>query len=319
MVDITSQAPAIIADLEKQKHEAQLRLDELVKTVASFISPVGETVVWIGSGLSVGCGYPGWSDAVEALCEVCIPGKADITPSMLGQELLTWAQRCKDADPEEYTKTLERLFSGYPKSLRTAYSSICGCPFRFLVTTNFDYCLAMASGREDGILTYPDIRLLPNHSTSTVVYLHGRARNGSVVDASALLFTANELDDAYAKSFIPSTLHSLLGSFPCIFVGCGLEEAVLENLFAHLKGIHKHTRIPEQKKVILLPEEPDSNRRDAQFKKMQELGVEILRYPLDEAAPCQNRYHYLDEIWAMVRDEIRQSKESQLLREERIR
>ena len=312
------QATEKIAYLEKKKHELQVSLIERVKAIVSLISPSGDAVVWIGSGLSVGCGYPRWSDAVAALCEDCIPGKADITPSMLAQELLTWAQRCKEADPEKYKGTLERLFSGYPRSLRTAYSSICGCPFKFLVTTNFDYCLAMASGREDGILTYPDVRILRSPSSNTVVYLHGRARKGTIVDTSSMLFTANELNDAYVNSFIPSTLHQLLGSFPSIFVGCGLEEAVLENLFKHLKRIHEHTEITRQKKVILLPEEPDRARRDAQLRRMDELEVEILRFPLDEDARPEDRYHYLDELWAMVRDQIRQRRESQVLREERI-
>jgi hypothetical protein len=266
-------------------------------------------MVWIGSGLSMGCGYPGWRSAVAELCEECIPGKADIRPSTVASELLEWAQRCKDTEPDKYVKTLERLFAGEPQTMRPAYSSICGCPFKFLVTTNFDTCLANASGFRHGVLSYPDLRIFSFPYANTVVYLHGRAKGAQT---KHLLFGARDLEEAYRFSFITAALSLLLGSFPSIFVGCGLNEAVLRNLFRQLRQIHSHTQTDPQPKTILLPDEAGTARREEQITGMNELGIDIIRYPIDDDA-SNDRYHYLDEIWALVRQEIRENMQPILL------
>ncbi len=291
----------------QNKLAVELRVEELVNNLVSRIAPNGETIVWVGSGLSVGCGYPGWTTAVAELCDACIPGKADIRPSAVATELLEWAQRCKDADPDRYLHTLERLFGGHPKAIRPAYSSICGCPFKFVVTTNFDPCLATASGSHHGILSYPNILVASVPFANTVIYLHGRVRTGRVVSARDLLFASRDLDEAYDRSFIPSTLDQLLGRFPTIFVGCGLEEAVLKNLFRRLRNVHRHTRTDSKQKTVLLADEANSSKMREQNRNMEELGIEILRFPLDDEGAPHDRFHFLDDIWARVRDELRQN------------
>jgi len=301
----------MIDDLPK-KVDLETRITALVAKLVSLISPHGETIAWIGSGLSIGCGYPDWEKAVVELCEACIPDKADIPPSSLASDLLDWTQRCKDADPNQYTNTLARLFGKVPISIRSAYSSICGCPFRYVVTTNFDRCLEITRGMRM-VLAYPDLNLVKYRAPHQVVYLHGKVRAPSEATAEDLLFTAKELDDAYTNSFVTSALHLLLGGFPTIFVGCGLREAVLKNLFKHLRDIHRHTRILPQQKLILLADEPDNEKRDRQDREMNELGISIERYPLDHDGGSQNRYRYLDEIWARVREEMSQSMQSQML------
>src|SRR5208283_3021709 len=124
-----------------QDHAIECRLERLVTLIVSLVSGNEQTMVWIGSGLSMGCGYPGWQAAVEQLCKVCISGKSDIGPSAVGHDLLAWAERCKVENPEKYFETLANLFGTKPGYIRAAYSHICACPFRYLITTNFDSCL----------------------------------------------------------------------------------------------------------------------------------------------------------------------------------
>jgi hypothetical protein len=289
------------------KYQMDLRVDELVDSLVSRIAPNGNTMVWVGSGLSIGCGYPGWPEAIAQLCDACIPGKADISPSTVATDLLVWAQRCKDADPNKYFETLEQMFGTHPTAIRPAYSSICGCPFNFLVTTNFDPCLSTAIGRHHNIISYPELNLFPLTGMNTVIYLHGRVRNNRTVSAKNLLFTSKDLDAAYDHSFLSSALDQLLGGFPTIFVGCGLDEIVLKNLFKKLRHIHEHTGVGSKRKTVLLADEVDASKRDAQNRDMEELGIEVLRFPIDNEVKGLKRYHYLDDAWARVRDELRQN------------
>lgn len=298
-------------DGQEKRYDRDVHLDSLAALLAKEIEESNNNcLIWIGSGLSIGCGYPGWRDAIEALCRACIPDKADVRPSDSASELLNWAEQCKAAAPEKYFEVLANLFGSIPQSLTPAYSNICACPFRYYITTNYDPCLQTASNPQQHVLAYPDLALTRTRASQTVVYLHGRARSGNQVSAHDLLLTTQDLTRAYSASLIPSTLDQLLIAHRTIFVGCGLHEPVLKSAFRHIKLIHSnHPTLPLMKKTIMLPETPDNELEREQSLEMQDLGIEILRYPLDEDDPKfpARRYRPLDEIWASVRTRLSQA------------
>ncbi len=286
------------------------RIDQVVASLVSFFKRSGDCIVWIGSGLSIGCGYPSWTDAIQKLCDVCIPGKADIKPSSVASELLEWADICKATNPDEYLGTLAKLFGEPSHLLRTAYLHISACPFRYLVTTNFDPCLEAACTGKQQILTYPNLALLVGRSRRTAIYLHGKARWGTRTDAKRLLLTKTDLDIAYTHSLspLPSALTQLLISNRVVFVGCGLREPVLRKLFECIKQLQESsTSIPLTRKTILLPETRDEEKAREEGEYMRSLGIEILRYPiaLERGAQTQGSgHHLLDEVWERVRAKV---------------
>jgi hypothetical protein len=286
------------------------QIDHLVVSLASFFKQSGDCIVWIGSGLSIGCGYPSWTDAIQELCDVCIPGKADIKPSSLANELLEWADVCKATNRDGYLGTLARLFGGPVHFLRAAYLHISACPFRYLVTTNFDPCLEAACTGKHQILAYPNLALLVGRSRQKAIYLHGKARARAHADASTLLLTKTDLDAAYTHgaSLLPSALTQLLISNRVVFVGCGLREPVLKKMFECIKQMQESsTSIPLTKKTILLPETQDEERALEEGEYMKSLGIDILRYPLSfetSAHSPRSPHHLLDEVWERVRIKV---------------
>lgn len=293
---------------QEEQYEIEERISSLVESLKSLITASGDVMVWIGSGMSIGCGYPDWQTAIEKLCAVCIPEKSDLPPSLMVSERLKWAAKCQEANREKYLETLGDLFGNRQRLTRAVYSDICACPFRYLLTTNFDPCLERASGRLDKVMAYPRL-VLPNDGYARmVVYLHGKVRHGEKIDATNVVFTSADFDNAYTpgRSLLPGVLQQLLIRHATIFVGCGLEEPVLQRAFTEIAAIHANTTLPPQQKTIISPERsPDQEEQEEN--KMRNLGVNILRYPLDSTAASPDRHRYLDEVWSRVRTEIAHS------------
>lgn len=296
---------------QEQQLGIEERVSSLVESLKALISEDRDVMVWIGSGMSMGCGYPDWQTAIEKLCAACIPEKSDLPPSLMVRQKLDWADKCKAANREKYLETLGQLFGNRARYTRTAYSDICACPFRYLVTTNFDPCLERARGGMQGIMSYPQLALLNHGFTNMVVYLHGKARHGEIIDATNVVLANSDFETAYAptRSLLPGALQQLLISHSTIFVGCGLEEPVLQRIFTKIAAIHADTSLPARKKVIIFPERsPELEEREA--RKMRKLDIDILRYPLDATASRDDRHRYLDEVWARIRTEITQNRQA---------
>jgi hypothetical protein len=293
------------------KQDRETRIDNIVALLASLFDRSGDSIVWIGSGLSIGCGYPGWQEAIEQLCKACIPGKADVQPSSVADDLLEWAERCKETNRVEYHKTLERIYGGPPHLIRTAYVRIGACPFRFLVTTNFDPCLEAVCGSNDPVITYPNLALFRG-THHTCVYLHGKARWGTEPKADNLVLAKSDFAVAYSpgSSLLPGAVEQLLVSHRVLFVGCGLREPVLKQLFRRIKEMQEsRTSIPLGKRIILLPDTKDEARAEQEAEHMKSLGIEILRYPLNEDdGPHQpaNPHLMLDDVWERVWLQLRE-------------
>lgn len=290
---------------QEQKEEREARIDLVATSLAGFLRRSDDCIAWIGSGLSIDCGYPSWEVAIKQLCDACIEGKADIRPSMVADDWLEWAEQCKRANQEEYIRTLGRLFGDPPYVIRATYSHIIAYPFRFLVTTNFDPCLETACGPGNSVIAYPEMNLLVA-ARHTSVYLHGKARWSAKVNAANLVLAKSEFAKAYStkRSLLPGALQQLMVGYRILFIGCRLQESILKETFQRVKRIQEHfSGTPLKEKMILLPDPPDKKQSDEEEEYMASLGIEILRYPLDDVNDHQQStspHRLLDDILERV-------------------
>jgi hypothetical protein len=286
---------------QEQRENREARIDLVATSLAGFLGRSDDCIAWIGSGLSIDCGYPSWEVAIKQLCNACIKRKADIRPSMVADDWLEWAEQCKRANQEEYFRTLGRLFGDPPYVIRATYSHITAYPFRFLVTTNFDPCLETACGPANSVIAYPDVNLLvAAHHAS--VYLHGKARWSAKVNAANLVLAKSEYAKAYSpqRSLLPGALQQLVVGHRILFIGCRLQESILKETLQRIKRIQEHhSGTPLKRKMILLPDPQDDKQSNEEEEYMASLGIEILRYPLDDVNghhQLASPHHLLDDI-----------------------
>jgi hypothetical protein len=290
---------------ERQREDQQARIDLAADSLASFLKESDECVAWIGSGVSIDCGYPSWEEAIRQLCDACIEGKADIPPSLVADDMLEWAELCKRANRKVYIRTLEDMFGRPVYLIRATYSHIIAYPFRFLLTTNFDPCLETACGPNNPVIAYPDVSLL-GASRHSSVYLHGKARSRAKMNAADLVLATSDFAKAYShkRSLLPGAIEQLMVGHRILFVGCRLQERILRETFQRIRRIQeRHSRTPLKRKMILLPDTSDKRQSDREEEYMASLGIEILRYPLndgDDLPANANRYRLLDDVWERV-------------------
>ena len=75
---------------QQQKEIREARVTSAAKSLADFLGEPDDCAAWIGSGLSMDCGYPSWEDTIRELCEACIEVKADTPPSLVSDDWLEW-------------------------------------------------------------------------------------------------------------------------------------------------------------------------------------------------------------------------------------
>src|SRR5713101_499245 len=88
--------------------EESAAIQAAADAVWAFIT-ASRCVAWIGSGLSVPCGYLAWEKAVEQLCTVCLVGK-NVPATNDPTQLIDLAEDCRQANPDLYFATLAELY-----------------------------------------------------------------------------------------------------------------------------------------------------------------------------------------------------------------
>lgn len=281
-------------------------LDEISEELLEFIDEGKHTASWIGSGLSICAGYPGWKETVNELCSAC-----DVEPMDLSEKdpdvFMEKAEKCKENDLVAYHKTLARLFGEPPTSeKRFAFDYIMKLPFKCYITTNFDPLLHQTAKLfgYNNLIEYPTIlpAMLERYK-KLICYLHGLARLDETITVEDLIITKSDFDAAYKEGGIISFfLLNLFTSFNVIFIGCSLNDEYIKETFRRTQKILEEiklrggTLLEHPKRYAILPKSykestddrgeikvvRDKTTEDFENKYFNNLGVEVRRYKPDD-------------------------------------
>jgi SIR2-like domain len=215
--------------------------------VAQLRSPVG-VVPFVGAGLSVPFGYPGWPKFLrEAAAFHRTPDK--VLDLVKRNRLIEAASLLYEPSPDRFQQLVEKWF-GAP----VATEQVLTGPVSLLpliakgpsITTNFDRVLetafeAAGLGFERPITALePDNVIRAMHRNEHVlIKMHGDA-----LDRSARVFTGTEYQQQYGKlgkRGIPTLARVMFTNRPLLFLGCSLDKDqtlnVLQELHAEIPGV----------------------------------------------------------------------------------
>lgn len=282
-----------------------------------------DCIAWAGSGLSL-VAYPGWRDVLSKLCSAC--GVAYFDPAIgapSADDLIDKAQECKVTDQGAFTAVLADLFGGKVIKTRKAFYLLMRAPFKAYATTNFDPLLSDAAA----VLGHSDVFQYPlleprrmGECVKPVFYIHGHARPNGVASGNNLVLARSDFDAAYGKGgtgMVTPFLHSVLLSYPIVFLGCGLSEPDVQDLMrrVHLLHLNIKTSIPgftPPPRFAVLPViYSDRSRRIrddyaelAETTRFGELDIKILRY--EPADPDQ--HWEIEDILTALGDRVPSAK-----------
>jgi hypothetical protein len=263
----------------------------------------GSCVAFLGSGLSTTKGlYPGWEKVVSSLCQAC--GLDEPTPEQEQNVdfMLDLADRACDRDEAAYCRTLAEIFGKPVVETRRAYDLLMRLKFKSYITTNFDPLLAMESQKPEhscrGVYAPP---ALPAHEINNraIYYIHGRIEVGVTPQKDQVVLGQRNFEHAYSDTggTLKSFLHQVFTFQELLFIGCGLREPQLMEVFRICREVRNEIkrerpgyRVPQR--YVLLPitlkrEIDKTTRRDISTEedevlRFQELDIKVIRYdPID--------------------------------------
>ena len=251
----------------------------------------GGLIPFIGAGLSVFCGYLGWSKVLEQLAGFVYDKdtKAEILKMIEDGELLLAAQEIYDHYPR-MSKELQKIID-YNKikncDLSVLHASAAyALPYLFrsgtVMTTNFDRVLEEVYDRchakfEKIVSPYePDILAqVRQNSPHCLFKLHGDI-GPEIHDIGKLVFTQKQYDEAYAPAGqLMQELSQWFQNKRLLFLGCSLQQDrtmdVLQQVMAKNPGLDHY--------AILACRPEDIGQRS---RELGDLGISPIFYPMDQ-------------------------------------
>jgi len=238
----------------------------------------GDCVAFLGAGVSMP-DYPDWRDLVAKLAKVC--GVQE--PPKPQASLKELAEQARRTDEGAYWDVLHYEFQNR-KCPETAYRyhMLARIPFKAYLTTNFDPLILdiLKLHRNIAFCEYP---WLPTErlceSPGVVFYLHGRMRPSKApANHPEIILTESDFKEAYdGASKLPHLLNAALTEHDVCFLGCGLQDDTMANIFATCEKIRAKAHggsgqsIPRWFALVeegwLAPH------------KFEDTGIDVLRYP----------------------------------------
>lgn len=235
-------------------------LDYNRENIEDLCTVLPMVVPFVGAGLSIPHGYPGWTDFLikssreiaeaETIAERLRCGKYEEVASFLNENLGKCAFRDK----------IKRTFDGSkpPVPCRTAASILSELARGPVVTTNYDRVLESTFEKEcrpfNAIVLGRNLALAGQAIPGNEKYL--LKVHGDAVDPSSHILTLEEYKDAYGsadpnhidwKKPIPKLLRQIFVARPVLFLGCSLTDdrtvKVLKIIGDEMDGALRHYAI----------------------------------------------------------------------------
>jgi hypothetical protein len=204
-------------------------------------------ILFVGSGLSAGAGYPTWGELIERLVEAAkkkpfarVQGLEEIEERKDYFTLAEFARRT--LAPTDFGEIMKELLDG-PVPLPRAHEVIARTDFRGAVTTNYDRLLetAITKVRNWAPNTFTSIALeqvgMALFNPEFFVYkIHGDVASPSSIVLSASDYDRMILTSPHARSF----LQAALLNYTLLFVGYSLSDPDFQLMLRELALIFEN-------------------------------------------------------------------------------
>jgi len=227
-----------------------LRLTEAHKT--------GGVMPFVGAGLSMPSGYPGWTSFLRKQRKQTTIPEADLEALLKFGQYEEAAQLLADAQAVAFSEAVDSSFGCTREPLTGAVGLL---PYIFkgsLVTTNFDNVIERSYKNADNVITEKlsgceseEIRRNLALNVKFILMLHGKATSGR-----GRILTKTEYDAHYIDgSTLKKTIKAICDSKSLLFIGCSL--TVDRTIIAIKEYVTEegHDNLPKHYAFL---EEPDS-------------------------------------------------------------
>lgn len=211
--------------------------------VVKELNADGRLALFVGAGVSMGCGLPGWSELVSRVVTNTWKEQPDLAALLVKDKNILAARYARQKAGGRFNRIVHGCLYQDDVELSRCVWAIARSGVRQICTFNFDDLLAEAlltEGRECVIAT-PDEPFRTSHEGSTVYHLHGvlpRLYRDGELDAARIVFSEDDYHNLYSDPYSWANIVqlSLLTSKSVLFIGLSMQDPNLRRLIDIARG-----------------------------------------------------------------------------------
>jgi hypothetical protein len=226
----------------------------LLLSKLKLLNQEGRIAIFIGAGISAGCGLPGWEKLVQSLAVVEYKGgKAGVRGALANFSAITQSRILKTRLKDDFNKAVADVLYASPYQLSPTLHAIARSNVRRICTFNFDDLIeeALAIQGVDFRSLEPGDPLDADFAGTIVLHPHGFLSASMTAEECArkrIVLSEEDYHALYANPYSWANLvqMSLLLSQSCLFVGVSLTDPNIRRLLdacVALPIAHKHYAI----------------------------------------------------------------------------
>lgn len=197
----------------------------------------GRLALFVGAGVSMGCGLPGWGELVSRVVTASWKDQPDLAALLVKENNILAARYARQKAGTKFNRIVHGSLYQDDVQLSRCVWAIARSGVRQICTFNFDDLLVEAlltEGRECVVAT-PDEPFLTTHEGSTVYHLHGilpRLYRDDELDAAKIVFSEDDYHNLYSDPYSWANIAqlSLLTSKSVLFIGLSMQDPNLRRL-----------------------------------------------------------------------------------------
>lgn len=206
-------------------------------TLTRQLNADGRLALFVGAGVSMGCGLPSWKDCVERVLGATWNNQQDFVGLLLKDRNILATRYARQKSGQRFNKLVHRALYQSEITISRCVQAIAKSGIRHICNFNFDDLIAEAlltEGAECQIAV-PGERFSASQGGVVVYHPHGilpRFASDDEIKATKIVFSEDDYHNLYSDphSWANLVQLALLTSKSVLFVGLSMQDANLRRL-----------------------------------------------------------------------------------------
>jgi hypothetical protein len=197
----------------------------------------GRLALFIGAGISMGCGLPSWKELVERVVHEAWKNDPEFCKALLNDPRILAPRYARAKLGERFNQIIHECLYRDNYTISACVKAIAKSGLRRVCTFNFDDLLedALLSEGIDAVIASPDEAFSASASDAVVYHPHGVLplfSNKDELDGVQIVFSEDDYHNLYSDPYSWANVAqlSLLTGYSVLFVGLSMQDPNLRRL-----------------------------------------------------------------------------------------
>jgi len=216
--------------------------------VVKSLNAEGRLALFVGAGVSIGCGLPSWKTLVERVLNEAWKEEPHFASHLIGERNILATRFARNKIGSHFNRIVHQCLYRDEVAVSRCVQAIARSGVKHICSLNFDDLLEdalLADGKLPNASDAEDISV-SRHEDVTVYHPHGvlpRFFNGAELDSSKIVFSEDDYHNLYSDAYSSANIAqlALLTGYSVLFVGLSMQDPSLRRLIdiARTRGFRR--------------------------------------------------------------------------------